>query len=552
LIDPPWYVASLNKLIDQPALLSEDAYFSMAGLKKDNIVEKINKGLRKKFKNLKEDELITVIGNLWHPNDIMAFAYLYKNLEFETPFYKTNPMELEKKNEENVIIKTFGIDKFDLSIPEHQKLFKQIKLLYCNAGEKKTADKPEGYIIAFITKYATDELIISNLKVEETLEKTYNIINECIESKTNANTEELVDGLIIPTINFDIVHSFNELSRSKFSAPKVSDENVRFSNVIQKIKFILNDRGTKLISYNIITSLCRPRKYRFDFQPPFLVLLRSKGCSAPYFIAYIDNEELLETIKPELIPIYTKGGVLDYTSEVNISISQAILNGASRAAIQKMIKSGANINAIDKYGECAIRYAFDRNNYEIIKLLLENNADVSTTGCELLYKNISKTVEYLIVVTLQKYDEEYRKNKAINIAIEDFSIQHDILNIPEIKQRIDKTHKVIQLLLKSKIDNFDLTDVMSLLLSTSIYFTAEPFEKIVAELVNAGADIKQSNSRGETILIIATKKKMSIEFIKKLIEKGADIKAIDKKGHDALYYAKENKMDAVVKLLDVK
>jgi len=42
----------------------------------------------------------------------------------------------------------------------------------------------------------------------------------------------------------------------------------------------------------------------------------------------------------------TKDGALDYTNEVNISISQAILNGASKEAIQKMIKSGVDINAI--------------------------------------------------------------------------------------------------------------------------------------------------------------------------------------------------------------
>ena len=27
VVDPPWYATPLNKLIDQPALLSEDAYF---------------------------------------------------------------------------------------------------------------------------------------------------------------------------------------------------------------------------------------------------------------------------------------------------------------------------------------------------------------------------------------------------------------------------------------------------------------------------------------------------------------------------------------------
>ena len=551
--DPPWYVASLNKLIDQPALLSEDAYFTMAGLKKDNIVEKINKGLREKFKHLKEEELVTVTDSLKYPNDIMAFAYLNKNLEFETPFYKTIPMDIEKKNDENVKIRTFGVEKFDLSIPAHQKLLKQIKLLYCNVNEKRIADKPEGFIIALKTKSETDELIISTLKPAETLEKTYREINYCIESNKNSNADDVIASMVVPSIKFNFIHQFKELIEKELLSTKLSNK-YTFGEVIQNINFILNEHGAKLISYALITMLTgRPTEIRLDVKLPFVVLLKSKGYEMPYFIAYIDNEELLETINPELIPIYTNGdalgGVLDYTSEVNISISQAILNGARKEAIQKMIKSGADINAIDKYGERAIKYAFEHYDYEIIKLLLENNADVSTTGCELLRKSLANSIDYLMTLVLKEHNKEHIKNSSQNISIEDFIAQHDLLNTSEVIQRLDKTHKVIQLLLKSKIDNLNFNDVISLLLSGHILFPTASFEKIVAEFVNAGADINQSNKAGETLLMLSIKKKMSIEFIKKLIEKGADIKATDKKGHDALYYAKENKMDDVIKWL---
>jgi len=369
-----------------------------------------------------------------------------------------------------------------------------------------------------------------------------------IESNETSTADIDIATLVIPSIKFNIIHKFNELISKKLQLNKQTNNNTLI-DLIQNINFTLNQHRGKFKSSNLVIKLgCNSAAIRLDVELPFIVSLKSKKHSAPYFIAYIDNEELLETINPELIPIYADDGTLEFTSEVNISISQAILNGARKEAIQKMIKSGADINAIDIYGERAIKYAFEHYDYEIIKLLLENNADVSTTGCELLYKNIANSIDYLLTLVLKEH-MEYKKKSAKNISIEDFIAKSDILNTSEVTQRLDKTHKVIQLLLKSKIDNLNFTAVISLLLSGHILFPTASYEKIVAEFVNAGADINQSNEAGETLLMLSIKKKMSIEFIKKLIEKGADIKATDKKGHDALYYAKENKMDDVIEWL---
>ena len=143
VVAPPWYVAPLNKLMGQPALLSEDAYFSMAGFKKDNIVEKVNKGLREKFRHLKENELVTIKDTLRYSYDILSFSYLYKNLEFAIPFKKMNPFKMEK-DDDVINVKTFGFEQGRDKINNEyiEKLIKQLRLLCYKKDEGFIIDRP--------------------------------------------------------------------------------------------------------------------------------------------------------------------------------------------------------------------------------------------------------------------------------------------------------------------------------------------------------------------------------------------------------------------------
>lgn len=564
VIAPPWYVAPLNKLMDQPALLSEEAYFSMAGFKKDNILEKINEGLKEKFKQLSKDELVTLKVNLIYPYDILSFAYLYKNLEFAIPFEKMNPFKIEKDND-IINVKTFGFeqDRDKNNIEYIRKLINQLKLL-CYSRD-------EGFIIELKTKSETDELIISTFKPEQTLNGTYKKINDRIEGNKKSKLEicmasdedimkitEFGTGLLkneelksvslsssekdakiyaikslkIPCIKFNILHSYKEILEKKivFSKYPIS----KFREVIQKIDFSLNEKGSKLVSYALIHTMgCMPLPQVIDLHvtPPFVVLLKSRDKPSPYFIAYIANEELLETINSDLFPVHTKNGI-EYTDEV--SLADAIRQRASLKFIKKKLDSMTDtkeINAIKNNGslvESAILY----DNPQAMKLLIKSGADVSKNGNNLVFKLIEEFSRFYFFNLNPNKSEDYL---------------------------VDEKHKKnilekIKVLLKCKIDNMKTSEIMIACLSFYDSKSSSSIELVdlINMLINSGADVNYKIFSGETPLILAIQKKMSIEFIKKLIEKGADVKATDKNGHDALYYAKENKMGDVVKLLDVK
>ena len=564
VIDPPWYVSSLNKLMDQPALLSEDAYFSMVGFKKDNIVEEINKGLREKFSHLNENELVKVVDTLQYPYDIMAFAYLYKNLEFAYPFKKVKPFKIEK-DEDVINVKNFGFEQNrDKKNNEYiEKLINQLKLL-CYSRD-------EGFIIELKTKSETDELIISTFKPERTLDTTYKKIIERIEESKKLNIEictasdenitkfnkfagtglpldkssavtfrssekdakiYAIEALQIPCIKFNILHSYKDILGKIFSLSKYPKS--IFDEVIQKIDFSLNEKGSKLISYTSIATvngIAIPQVIYLHVTPPFVVLLKSKDKTAPYFMAYIANEELLETNSSDLFPVCTKNGI-EYTGEV--SLANAIRQGASLKFIKKKLNSITDtreINAIKKDGSL-IEDAISYNNPQLMKLLIESGADVSKNGNDLIGKLIEQLCTLYFCNLKHETSEIYFLNEKFK------------------KNKIEK----INLLLKCKIDNLKTSEIMIACLSfyDSKSSSCVELVDLINTLINSGADVNRKIYSGETPLIIAINQKMSIEFIKKLIEKGADIKATDEKGHDAIYYAKENQMDDVVKLLTVK
>ena len=50
------------------------------------------------------------------------------------------------------------------------------------------------------------------------------------------------------------------------------------------------------------------------------------------------------------------------------------------AAVSKLIKEGADVNAKNNYGWTALSHAARSGNAELVKLLLEHGADVNTRG----------------------------------------------------------------------------------------------------------------------------------------------------------------------------
>jgi len=295
---PPDYLEFINNHIKEKPCVSEDSYISMAGFIKEKIEKKINDKLANRF-NESLSKLNISFDNL-NPDDIVAFSYLFKKLNFKSKFEKTN---IYNFNNLNSNIKGVGI-KFYLGSVSN-KLKNQLKILYCKSRHNSL---PNGFIIKLITDSDSDEIIISTLKPEKDLLKSYEKIDDFINRRydkylTNKDSNVIPkdyedfwghgSSLAIPKINFKILHSFNELVNNYFKNKNFNQ--YKISQALQFIFFNLDEQGVILKSYSMLlssgASLEGPKNFIVDC--PFIIYLKNQSSTYPYFMAYICNDELL-------------------------------------------------------------------------------------------------------------------------------------------------------------------------------------------------------------------------------------------------------------------
>ena len=298
----PWYVSKLNELINELPQISEDSYVALAGFGKENIVEKIKDALLQKFNVLPIIDFPDV-----GSNELLSFSYMQKSLDFETIFHPLK--SYISLGTEEIKIKSFGFEYN--SVSHDSPLKKQVEMLYFDwsFGGGQSA-----FIIELKTTSSIDEILISDVKPETTLIKTYNKIQELIQQYkydcenfgVNKGMEYHSHGyqkkfmsLSIPKIKFNIIHVYKDLANKRFKNPNFSDNYIK--QAVQNIQFSLNEKGARIKALaSIGTKMGDPP--RLEIHGPFVIIIKNRNSKTPYFMAYIGNDELLEK----------QNGIMDY------------------------------------------------------------------------------------------------------------------------------------------------------------------------------------------------------------------------------------------------
>lgn len=288
MTDEPPMVKILNKGLSTKADLSEKDYVAMAGFGKDNIVEKINKELTKKFKN--EATPVEVIP----PDGLMIYSFLYKNLEFKKEFESIIEPFPFHSNSQIFKVKAFGIYQCTTSdcLKNHEKYIKQVDVLYYPGNEIYDM-KPESiqFIIRLNTKDPKDEIILAKIKPEETIQKTVEAVNKLIKNR-KPEAFDTIDALSIPKFWFDIEHTYEPLLGKRLQNKGFTGFPI--TRATQTIMFKLDEKGAKVKSTSMIAFAPIPKYLIFD--RPFLIYLKEKNAKWPYFAMWVDNPELMENL----------------------------------------------------------------------------------------------------------------------------------------------------------------------------------------------------------------------------------------------------------------
>jgi hypothetical protein len=95
---------------------------------------------------------------------------------------------------------------------------------------------------------------------------------------------------------FDITHSYNELI-GRFFINKNFEEYF-ITEAVQSIRFKLDEKGALLKSESRIGGApISPRPKFLIFDKPFLLVMKEKKGTYPYFAVWIDNAELMVSEK---------------------------------------------------------------------------------------------------------------------------------------------------------------------------------------------------------------------------------------------------------------
>ena len=272
-------VADLNKKTFTTNDLDAASYVALAGFVKDGIHEKIHRALVQKFRGSAVPGLIPQKTPLTRPQDIVAYAYLFKNLEFEVPFERLP----EPLNFRGQTVSAFGMGAFTNG---HAQMASQVMILDY-AG-------PDDFVIELKTKSADERLILAKLQPKTTLAETIEVAES--RSATAQPTAALPgDELAIPKFNFDVIRNYDELEGAALAThnPNVATD-LFLNSAMQDIRFQMDERGVRLKSESHLEFGCAQRPgptHSMIFDKPFLLLLKRSNVGHAYFAMWISNGE---------------------------------------------------------------------------------------------------------------------------------------------------------------------------------------------------------------------------------------------------------------------
>ncbi len=279
----------LNQEDFTSADLDPNSYVAIADFEKNHVEDKIRAALEKTFGGAASPELIPPAPTNPGPDDFIAYAYLFKNLAFASPF--SDKVDLTFQGEP---VKCFGFS------PDHnpgEDVLDQVTI--CDYSS------PDDFVIKIATKSATDELILAKISPGATLGRTISTALQKVDHGTEVDQTDR-DVLAVPDLNFDLRRDFAELEGLVLKptpAAKIKDKLV-ISKAEQLVRFQLNQNGAVLKSEATMafaaTAMLHepppPPRHLLIFDKPFLVLLRQKGASQPYFALWIGNATLLQLV----------------------------------------------------------------------------------------------------------------------------------------------------------------------------------------------------------------------------------------------------------------
>jgi hypothetical protein len=218
-------------------------------------------------------------------NEFLAYAYLFRNLAFATPFLReTRPLKF-----------------IDMDVASFTATAQPMR----NQVIVHDYKSPIDFVIELVSRQTADQLLIARCSEAKSLHKTVEGICKR-QNKAEESALESDEVLRIPVLNFELTKNYSPVSGKKI-LNKALPEGSELEQVTQLIRFRLDEKGA------VIKSIAKARgtvgaadpfeeevrvPRQFICDGPFAILLLKKGAKLPYFAVWVANPELLVQYAP--------------------------------------------------------------------------------------------------------------------------------------------------------------------------------------------------------------------------------------------------------------
>lgn len=288
----PQIAAALNKADDPTPHNPKRSTYVATGLNNKGVLDKIRRELKVAFPDKPTPTFPDIT-----PDSFVAYSYLEANVKFDLPYFQNRkPLEFTDSKGRKTNVASFGIRPEDDYA--YYNLRNQAHILFRKGGPGEEANLE--FAIDLCAASSPSQIVLARIKREPTLAKALERVDkeldeiEKLKKKDPDYAKYLEkvgpnDVLLVPDIFWLISHRFSEIEGKTFLNPELKGQ--RLDVAQQDILFRLDRSGAELKSESKM--YCLPIPTYFVMDRPFLIFMKKRGETEPYFAMWVDNTELL-------------------------------------------------------------------------------------------------------------------------------------------------------------------------------------------------------------------------------------------------------------------
>jgi hypothetical protein len=276
----------LNRAGSSESDLEPDSVYAAAGFARDGIVKRIRSEMSARFPRVAAPELPV------SPEGAVAYAYLAAAAKYEHPYFENDePLLFRDSAGRENSVGSFGIRAKD-DYAYHQ-LRDQVGVLYSDPESAGREGEVKEFVLDLSKTSQPYQVVVARVDRRSTLAETLEDIQRKVASHRPDWSMVLPrDTILVPNMAWRIGHRFRELEGRDRPFQNAALQGMHIDAAIQTIQFRLDRSGAELDSE--AKTYVKPTASHFHVNRPFLVYMVRRDGQRPFFVAWIENAELLQ------------------------------------------------------------------------------------------------------------------------------------------------------------------------------------------------------------------------------------------------------------------